>query len=93
VGGESLVQFVSGALTATFLVAATFFLRFWRTTRDRLFLGFAVAFLLLGLSRVMLSITAVQDEQRSYADLLRVLAFLLILVTIILKNIGGRPRP
>ena len=39
-----VVDFLSGAVTLGFLVAATFFLRFWRRTHDRLFIAFAAAF-------------------------------------------------
>jgi hypothetical protein len=46
-----LVSFLSGAVTLGFLVAAAFFLRFWRRTHDRLFLAFAVAFMLLAMNR------------------------------------------
>ena len=42
-----LIHFLSGAVTFGFFVAALFFLRFWRTTRDELFIAFAVAFALL----------------------------------------------
>ena len=35
-------------------VVALFFLRFWRETRDRLFVIFAAAFALLGITRLAL---------------------------------------
>ena len=44
-----LSNFLSGAITMGFLAGGLFFLRFWRETRDQLFLTFAVAFWLLGL--------------------------------------------
>ena len=43
----TLLDFLSGSVTFGFLLAALFFLRFWRRTRDGLFLAFATAFLLL----------------------------------------------
>jgi hypothetical protein len=88
---EPLIPFLSGALTATYLVAAAFFLRFWHRTRDGLFVGFAGAFLLLALGRCLMAASAVTVEQHSYTDIIRVAAFLLILVTIILKNVGRSP--
>ena len=36
----TLVGFLAGAVTLGFFVASAFFLRFWRRTRDRLFLAF-----------------------------------------------------
>ena len=42
-----MIEFVSGLITMGFLVAAGFFARFWRRTADRLFLAFAIAFVLL----------------------------------------------
>jgi NhaP-type Na+/H+ or K+/H+ antiporter len=91
-GGDGLITFLSGALTATYLVAAAFFLRFWRRTQDRLFLGFATAFGLLALGRVLIAASAVTVEQRSYPDMIRVAAFLVILVTIILSNLRPPAR-
>ena len=38
----TLLSFLAGATTMGFCVAALFFLRFWRNTRDGLFLSFAV---------------------------------------------------
>ena len=38
------LDFLSGAISMGFLVAAVFFLRFWRDTRDELFLAFALSF-------------------------------------------------
>ena len=41
-----MIEFLSGAVTLAYLMAAGFFLRFWRKTADRLFLAFTVAFVL-----------------------------------------------
>ena len=41
--------FGAGLIAMAFSVAALFFVRFWRYTRDRRFLIFAVAFVLLGI--------------------------------------------
>lgn len=38
-------EFLRGAVAACCLLAGLFFLRFWKLTRDRLFLLFSVAFL------------------------------------------------
>ncbi|HEY1604952.1 MAG TPA: DUF5985 family protein [Allosphingosinicella sp.] len=81
-----LITFLSGAASALFLVAALFFLRFWKRTRDGLFLAFAWAFFLLGLGQALMSLAAVPDEERSLLYLFRLAAFGLILVAIVRKN-------
>jgi len=73
---------LAGALAMGFAVAALFFLRFWRESRDRLFLLFSAAFFLLGLDRVIASATAVGDA----VYLIRLLAFVLIVAAVLDKN-------
>lgn len=82
------VLFLSGVLTAGYLVVAAFFLRFWRQTRDRFFISFAVAFLLLAIHRVLLVAEFGLLEHRMSAYGLRLLAFLVIIYAIIAKNRG-----
>jgi hypothetical protein len=81
-----LINFLSGAVAALFLVAGLFFLRFWKRTRDGLFLAFALAFFLLGLGQGLLTLAVVPDEERSLLYLIRLAAFALILAAIIRKN-------
>jgi hypothetical protein len=50
-------QFIMGAIAMASAVVALFFLRFWRDTGDRLFAMFALAFLLLGITRLGLSVS------------------------------------
>ena len=83
-------HFLSGAVTMGFAVAGLFFLRFWRRTRDPLFLAFAFAFWLLGLVQALLALTDFPVEEKSLFYLLRLLAFLLILGAIWAKNREGR---
>jgi hypothetical protein len=81
-----LYVFLSGAVAAGFFVAGLFFLRFWKRTRDGLFVAFAFAFWLLGLTQALLALTDIPVEERSWLYLLRLAAFSLILVSIGLKN-------
>ena len=83
---ETLLDFLSGAITMGFLVAGFFFLRFWKRTRESLFLAFAAAFWLLGLAQALLAFTDIPVEERSWLFLLRLAAFSLILVSIWRKN-------
>jgi hypothetical protein len=81
-----MIEFFSGAVTLGFLVAAGFFLRFWRQTADRLFLAFAVAFVLFALNQALASWLTVVSEPASLIYALRVLGFIIILGAIIDKN-------
>lgn len=83
---ETLLDFLSGAITTGFLVAGFFFLRFWKRTRESLFLAFAAAFWLLGLAQALLTFTDIPVEERSWLFLLRLAGFSLILVSIWRKN-------
>lgn len=85
-----LIPFLSGAVTACFLVASLFFARFWRRTGDRLLLAFAVAFALLGINQALLTFVGNLVEERSPLYLVRLLAFTLIVVAIIRKNATAR---
>lgn len=80
--------FLSGTIAMGFVIAGLFFLRFWSRTREGLFLAFALAFWLLGLSQSLLTLTNVPVEERSWLYLLRLAAFLLILYALWLQNSG-----
>ena len=82
--------FLTGALACGFAVAALFFLRFWRDSRDRLFAIFAVAFGLLAVQRVMLGLEVALVEDDTWYYGIRLLAFLLMLYAIVDKNRHGR---
>ncbi len=81
-----MVQLISGALVAGYLVAALFFLRFHRETRDRLFLAFSVAFALLAVQRVALALVPSSERSDTLIYGLRLCAFVLILAAIVDKN-------
>ena len=82
----TLYDFLSGAVAMGFAACALFFLRFWKRTREELFLAFAVAFLLLGGGQMVLALANIPTEERGSIYLLRLLAFLLILIAIYRKN-------
>lgn len=82
----TLYDFLSGAVAFGFAACALFFLRFWRRTREELFLAFAVAFLLLGIVQTILALANIPTEERGSIYLLRLIAFLLILIAIYRKN-------
>lgn len=82
----TLYDFLSGAVALGFAACALFFLRFWRRTREELFLAFAVAFLLLGAGQTILALANIPTEERGSIYLIRLIAFLLILLAIYRKN-------
>jgi len=86
----TLYDFLSGAVSLGFLVCALFFLRFWRRTREGLFLSFALAFLLLGVGQAVIALGNIPTEERGSLYLIRLLAFLLILAGIYRTNRSRR---
>jgi hypothetical protein len=83
-----LLGVVTGAIVLGYWVAGLFFVRFWRETRDRLFLIFGIAFWILGVQRFMLAFVRFA-EQGTLLYGVRLGAFLLILAAIIDKNRGN----
>ena len=72
------------------LVAALFFLRFWRQTRDSFFLLFALAFGLDAATRFLLGLSHVSDETEPLFYLPRLVTFALIIIAIANKNRPGK---
>ncbi|HEY3391953.1 MAG TPA: DUF5985 family protein [Lacipirellulaceae bacterium] len=79
-------QFMMGAIAMASSIVALFFLRFWRETGDRLFAIFALAFLLLGITRLGLALSPQELEGHTHWYWVRLAAFVLILVAIVDKN-------
>ena len=79
-------QLLLGAIAMGNLTIGLFFLRFWRKTKDRFFLFFAVAFGLEGLNRALLGLSYSSNENEPIFYLVRLFSFLLILTAIFDKN-------
>lgn len=79
---------VSGAIIMGYGVACLFFLKFWRRTRDRLFLAFAAAFFLMGATPFLTVALDIPREEQSPFYLLRLAAFVIIAGAIVFKSIG-----
>ncbi len=77
-----------GAIAMASLIAGLFFLRFWRDTGDRLFLFFAISFLVEGVNRAALGLSDDPNEGRPFFYFVRFLSFLLILIAIVQKNLN-----
>jgi hypothetical protein len=76
-------QFLNGAVTTASFAIGLFFLRYWRTTGDRLFVMFSAAFWLLALHWMLASAF---PDWTTQAHVLRFLAFVLIAVAVLDKN-------
>ncbi|MDO9487161.1 MAG: DUF5985 family protein [Sphingomonadaceae bacterium] len=83
---DPMFYLLSGLIVAGDLIAALFFLKFWRRSGDTLFAIFSAAFLLLALGQALLALTNVPVEERSWIYLLRLAAFILIIAGIVHKN-------
>lgn len=77
---------LAGAVAALSMVASLFFLRFWKSTADRFFLYFALAFFIEGCNRVLLALVAGSEETTPAYYILRLAAYGLILWAIYEKN-------
>lgn len=78
--------FLLGVIVTASLSAAAFFFKFWRQTRDKLFLGFSAAFAIEGANRVAFLFVEHPDEGNPIIYVVRLFTYLLILAAIINKN-------
>ena len=83
-------EYLWGLLTMATLMAALFFLRYWRIGRERLFLFLSIAFVALSSSWVALAMIRPSYEHRNVVYLLRLLAFAAIMIGIADKNRRSR---
>lgn len=78
--------FLLGALGASYLIAARFFFRFFARTSDRFFAFLGVAFCIMSANQIALALLGEDSEYRSWVYLVRLAAFVLILIGIYDKN-------
>jgi low temperature requirement protein LtrA len=82
--------FINGAIMMEFIIAGVFFLRFWRRTRDQLFLMFALGFGIMAVNRLFLDLYTErgsdEGEHRTLIYGVRLLAFGMFLLGILIKN-------
>ena len=79
--------FLLGAIAMGSAIAALLFLRFWRQTRDRLFLYVSASFLLEAVNRTLFAWNGAHSEEATLYYLVRLLAYGLILWAIVDKNL------
>jgi len=78
--------FLLGVISTCSVLAGMFFLKFWRRTRDSLFLAFGIAFLVEGINRAVLLDLSNPNEAHALTYVVRLLASLIILAGILHKN-------
>jgi uncharacterized membrane protein HdeD (DUF308 family) len=84
-----LEGFLLGVIATASVTAALFFLKFWRSTRDVLFLSFAAFFFIQAVDRIALLFFQKPNEGSPWIYLVRLVALLLIVAAILKKNYGG----
>lgn len=87
-----LEPFLLGVIFTMSIIAAVYFFKFWRKTHDRLFLAFGAAFLIEGFNRLGFLFLEDPSEGSPTIYIIRLMAFLLVLVAILSKNRPAAPR-
>jgi len=82
-----MLLFLYGAITLGFIGVGLFFFKFWRATHDFLFAAFAGSSWLLAINQALLAIDALPEEERTWVYLLRLAAFVLLGVAVLVKNL------
>ena len=80
--------FLLGVIATASFTAGLFFLRFWKATRDRLFLAFAAFFFIEAINRIVLLCFERPNEGSPWIYLIRLVALVILLFAILEKNYG-----
>ena len=80
-----------GAIAMATTVVGLIFLRHWQDSRDRFFLLFALSFFLEGVNRISLAFSLAPHEGIPWHYLVRLGAYILIILAILDKNRPARP--
>ena len=83
-------HFLLGAIAVACFGIGLFFIRYWRSGRDRFFLFFALSFWVEALNRVGMAVTQSWLEELPLHYLIRLFSYGLILYAIWDKNRPGR---
>ena len=87
-----MVEFLYGIAVCSCWGVSLFFAKYWRETRDRFFLLFALAFATLSVTWLLLIVYQPAAEFRHLIYLWRLVAFALIIAAIWDKNSATRSR-
>jgi uncharacterized membrane protein HdeD (DUF308 family) len=86
----TVTHLITGMIAMASLVIGLFFLRFWRNTKDRFFLYFALSFGIEGVHRIVTTLSFDEHEDSPLHYLVRLLAYGLIIWAILEKNLPAR---
>lgn len=78
--------FLLGVIATASFTAGLIFLKYWRRTRDSLFLSFAIAFIVEAANRTCLLFIDKPNEGKPVIYLVRLVVFMVLLIAIIRKN-------
>ena len=84
-----MLPLLAGAVAMGCAAVAGFFLRFWSQSRDRLFVFLALAFVVLAVDYALTGLLVDGGEWRVPVFLVRLSAFVIILLGIVDKNRRG----
>jgi len=82
--------YLIGISAAASLAVSALFLKFWRRSRDQLFLAFSAAFFIETVNRSTLLFVDRPNEATRLYYLVRLISFLIILTGILRKNFDPR---
>ena len=85
-----LTHVLLGAVIMGDVIAALFFVRFWKLTDDRFFLFFAASFIAIAVSRVVVDENLPPIGYEPFGYMIRVLSYLFIIAGILYKNTSVR---
>ncbi|HEY2471169.1 MAG TPA: DUF5985 family protein [Terracidiphilus sp.] len=80
--------FLLGFIAASSLVAGLFFLKFWKSTRDSLFLAFLIFFVTQGFTNAAILGLPHPNQGNVAVFAIRLLSVLVVLAAILAKNIA-----
>ena len=81
-----LVQVLLGAVIMGDVIAALFFVRYWKITGDRFFLFFAASFVAIAVSRVVVDEEIPPVGYEPFGYMIRIVSYLFIIAGILYKN-------
>jgi hypothetical protein len=81
-----LTQVLLGAVIMGDVIAALFFVRYWKMTGDRFFLFFAASFVAIAVSRVVVDEGLPPVGYEPWRYMIRILSYLFIIAGILYKN-------
>jgi hypothetical protein len=87
---KPVTDILLGAVIMGDVIAAVFFVRYWRLTGDRFFLFFSASFIAIAVSRVVVDENLPPVGYEPFGYIIRILSYVFIIAGIMYKNIGAK---